>query len=165
MKFFIALSMIFMLALQVERVSAESLPGDNLQFETDKGVIPLQSLRGKVIYLDFWASWCGPCLKSFPWMNEMHRKYSDKGLVIVAVNTDEKRVNAARFLTKMPADFIIAYDSEAKLASSFKLKAMPSSYLIAPDGSILNHHIGFKEKLIPEYEKSIRTALELDPEN
>jgi cytochrome c biogenesis protein CcmG, thiol:disulfide interchange protein DsbE len=163
MKSFIAPLMIFMLTLQVELISAEPLSGDNIQLETDKGVISLQSLRGKVIYLDFWASWCSPCQKSFPWMNEMHQKYSDKGLVIVAVNVDEKRVDASRLLTKIPADFIIAYDSEGKLAPSFGLKAMPSSYVIAADGSIAYRHIGFKEKMIAEYEKSIRSALGLDP--
>lgn len=163
MKFFIAPLMIFILALQAEPISAEPLPGDNIQLQTDKGVISLQSLRGKVVYLDFWASWCSPCQKSFPWMNEMHRKYSDQGLVIVAVNADEKRGDASRFLAKVPADFIIAYDPEKKLASSLRPKAMPSSYIVAADGSIANRHIGFKEKMIFEYEKSIRSALGIDP--
>lgn len=156
--------MVFMLALPAASVSAEPLPGD-IQLATAGGAVSLQSLRGKVVYLDFWASWCTPCQKSFPWMNDMHRKYSDKGLVIVGVNVDEKPADASRFLAKVPADFMIAYDSGGSLASSFMPKAMPSAYIIAADGSIAKRHIGFKEKLIPDYESSIRSALGLDPES
>ncbi len=133
---------------------------DDIPLATATGDISLKSLRGKVVYLDFWASWCGPCRKSFPWMNEMHRKYSDAGFVVLAVNVDTKPRDAARFLEKNPADFTVAYDREGKLAASIGLKAMPSSYIIAPDGSIVHSHIGFMEKMISEYEKSIRKALE-----
>jgi cytochrome c biogenesis protein CcmG, thiol:disulfide interchange protein DsbE len=143
------------------QVRAGSTDIDEILLATSDGDISLQSLRGKVIYLDFWASWCGPCRKSFPWMNEMYRKYSGAGFVIVAVNVDTKPPEAARFLEHNPADFIVAYDPEGKLASSMGLKAMPSSYILAPDGSIADRHAGFMEKMIPEYEKSIRAVLGL----
>lgn len=167
MRFLVALLMVLMPAftLQAEPGQAEPLPGGNIQLETDQGVISLQGLRGKVVYLDFWASWCAPCRKSFPWMNEMKRKYADKGLVIVAVNVDEKRADAARFLAATPADFTVAYDSGGRLASAFRPKAMPSSYIVAPDGSIAYRHTGFREKRIPDYERSLRSALRLDSGN
>ena len=160
-----------LLFLPLIMLTALSLPGgaqaagipdiDEIPLATATGDISLKSLRGKVVYLDFWASWCAPCRKSFPWMNEMHRKYSDAGFVIVAINVDAKPPEAARFLEKNPADFIVAYDSEGKLASSVGLKAMPSSFVITPDGNITSRHAGFMEKMIPEYERSIRRALGL----
>ena len=65
----------------------------------------LERMRGKVVYVDFWASWCGPCRRSFPWMNEMQQKYGEQGLVIVGVNVDKKRSDADRFLAQLPATF------------------------------------------------------------
>jgi thiol-disulfide isomerase/thioredoxin len=135
---------------------------ETIPLTTDSGDITLKSLRGKTVYLDFWASWCAPCRKSFPWMNEMQRKYKDKGLVILAVNVDNKKLEASRFLEKIPPEFAIAYDPEEKLASSIGLKAMPSSFIIGADGTMVDRHIGFREKMIPEYEESIRSALGLE---
>src|SRR5438552_16018809 len=73
--------------------------------------VSLERLRGKVVYVDFWASWCGPCRRSFPWMNEMQRRYGSHGLSIVAINVDKKRADASRFLTETPAEFTVVYDS------------------------------------------------------
>jgi len=74
------------------------------------GVIKLSELKGKAVYLDFWASWCGPCKQSFPWMNEMQAKYGAKGLHVLAVNLDQKPEDAAGFLQQTKADFLIAMD-------------------------------------------------------
>src|SRR5579863_797355 len=67
--------------------------------------LDLNQYHGKVVYLDFWASWCKPCRQSFPWMNRMLDMYGDKGLVIIAVNLDEDRKDADRFLKEVPAKF------------------------------------------------------------
>jgi cytochrome c biogenesis protein CcmG, thiol:disulfide interchange protein DsbE len=157
--------LILLLALSLPVLAEPALSDiENIALTTESGTTSLAQLRGKTIYLDFWASWCVPCRKSFPWMNEMHRKYKDRGLVIVAVNVDNKRSEATRFLASIPAEFTVAFDPEEKLASAMKLKAMPSSYLISADGKIVERHVGFKEKMMPEYEKSIRTILGLKTE-
>lgn len=144
---------------------AAPIPGSDVNLESASGNISLNDLRGKVVYLDFWASWCGPCRKSFPWMNTMHGKYADKGLVIIAVNEDSNREDAEKFLEKIPADFKIAFDPDNKLAEMLKLEAMPSSYLIAKDGSIIRKHLGFKTAKMDDYEARIRNALGLTPGN
>jgi cytochrome c biogenesis protein CcmG/thiol:disulfide interchange protein DsbE len=119
----------------------------------------LSEYEGKVVVLDFWASWCVPCRRSFPWMNQMHQKYADEGLVIVAVNLDNNAVDAAAFLREYPPNFRIVYDTDKTLARSYGIQAMPSSILVGRDGEPVDVHLGFKVKQQPEYEAAIREAL------
>lgn len=119
----------------------------------------LSDYKGKVVILDFWASWCVPCRRSFPWMNAMHDKYNDAGLVILAVNLDRDRESADHFLSKYTADFEIVYDPQAALASQFGVEVMPSSFVIGRDGEIVVKHTGFKVKRQADYESTIQTAI------
>lgn len=119
----------------------------------------LAPISGKVIWVDFWASWCVPCRRSFPWMNTMHRKYGPEGLQIVAVNLDKERALADGFLAEVPAEFSLRFDPAGALAKEFAVQAMPSSYLLAADGTVLASHFGFKTADAPEYERAIREAL------
>lgn len=119
--------------------------------------------RGKVVVLDFWASWCVPCRRSFPWMNEMQQKYGDEGLVIVAVNLDNEALDAAKFLQAYPAEFKIAYDPERNLARDYGVEAMPSSFLIDRDGTVIERHRGFKTANTDDYEAAIISALRNHP--
>lgn len=115
---------------------------------------------GKVVVLDFWASWCVPCRRSFPWLNAMHDKYEDQGLVIVGINLDMERGDAAKFLEEYPARFAIVYDENKALARQFDVVAMPSSYVIGRDGRIAAKHMGFKVTQQDEYEALIIDALQ-----
>ena len=81
----------------------------------------LSDLAGQVVYLDFWASWCKPCRKSFPWMNQMQHKYAGKGLQIIAINLDTESSLAMNFLDKVPAQIPIIYDPEGNIASDYQL--------------------------------------------
>lgn len=126
---------------------------------TAAGTIELESLRGKTVYVDFWASWCGPCRQSFPWMNEMRRRYADKGLVIVTINLDKDRKPADLFLTEYPAEFIVAYDPAGDTARAYQVKGMPSSYLIDRAGYIQYRHIGFRTAATEDMESRIKSSL------
>jgi len=119
----------------------------------------LKSHAGKVVIVDFWASWCVPCRRSFPWLNAMHRKYADQGLVIIGVNLDAEKSAAMTFLEDFPPEFSIYYDDTKNLAREFGVVAMPSSYLIGRDGDIRQKHFGFKVKKQGEYESAIVDAL------
>lgn len=119
----------------------------------------LQVYRGKVVVLDFWASWCVPCRRSFPWMNEMHEKYGDDGLVIVGVNMDAEPQEAQAFLDEFPAKFRIIEDANGELAKEFDVIAMPSSYVIDRNGDVVQRHLGFKVKRQEEYESLIQSVL------
>ena len=115
--------------------------------------------EGKVVVVDFWASWCVPCRRSFPWMNDMIKKYADTGLVIVAVNLDKDRAAADAFLAEFPADFEIRFDPDASLAREFGVEAMPNSFVYGRDGEIVARHLGFKVKKQEEYEAVLVKAL------
>lgn len=117
------------------------------------------SHKGKVIYVDFWASWCVPCRKSFPWMNDMQAKYADKNFTILSVNLDAQRNLAEEFLKETPAKFPIFYDPKGKVARAFKLKGMPSSFIINKKGEIVSSHVGFTEEKKQKYQQEILSLL------
>ena len=121
--------------------------------------LDLARLKGKVVVIDFWASWCVPCRQSFPWLNEMQAKYRDRGLVIIGVNVDRERVEAERFLQQTPADFKIVYDPEGNLAARYQVPRMPSSYVIGPDGQQAGVHIGFRSGMREEREAELERLL------
>jgi thiol-disulfide isomerase/thioredoxin len=121
--------------------------------------LDLTQYRGNVVVLDFWASWCTPCHRSFPWWNSMHAKYADEGLVIIGVNLDNEPDAALAFLEEFPASFKIYYDTDKELAREFGVQAMPSSYIIGRNGEIFAKHFGFKVKKQDEYEAVVSDAL------
>ena len=121
--------------------------------------LDLTDYRGKVVVVDFWASWCVPCRRSFPWLNEMQSKYADDGLVVIGVNVDSNADDARAFLAEFPVDFRIVEDREGELARSFDVIAMPSSYVIDRNGEIVERHLGFKVKKKQAYEHTIQQTL------
>ena len=119
----------------------------------------LAPIEGQVVWVDFWASWCVPCRRSFPWLNSMHRKYGSNGLQIIAVNLDKDRALADKFLAEVPAEFALRFDPAGELAKHYGVQAMPSSYLIDADGHVLATHAGFRTGEAAEYERAIQDAL------
>lgn len=122
--------------------------------------LDLSEYEGEVVVLDFWASWCVPCRRSFPWLNTMHDKYAKDGLVIIGINVDKETESAARFLQKFPAKFKISYDANGVLARKFDVQGMPSSFVIGRDGQMHARHLGFKVRRQDEYEAAIVAALQ-----
>lgn len=114
---------------------------------------------GKVVYLDFWASWCVPCRKSFPWMNTIQAKYASQGFKVISVNLDANYDLAQKFLQDNPASFSVIYDPKGKIAKHFAIQGMPSSMLIDRSGQIKYKHTGFFTKKINQYEAEIALLL------
>src|SRR5512132_1796853 len=125
--------------------------------------VALDKLRGRIVYVDFWASWCGPCRQSFPWMNEMQAKYGGRGLAIVAINVDKKRADAERFLQQTPAAFTIVFDEPGATPGAYAVKGMPSSYLIDAQGKVAAVEIGFFDDHKASLEERIRELLAAHP--
>ncbi len=127
---------------------------------SNRGKLDSASLKGMLVYVDFWASWCVPCKQSFPWMNEMQAKYADRGLHVLAINVDARTADAEKFLLQVPAKFQVAFDAEGVTPKQFSVKAMPSSYLVDGEGRIVYTHSGFRESDKNSIEAAIVAALD-----
>ena len=125
----------------------------------DGTTLRLEDLRGEVVYLDFWASWCPPCLRSFPWMDALAERHAEAGLRVVAINLDADRAAATRFLDDQDAGFDIAFDPEGRVAEAYDLRGMPSSYVIDRDGRVARAHVGFRAKEAAAMEAAILRVL------
>ena len=125
----------------------------------DISQLDLKSHLGKVVYLDFWASWCKPCQRSFPWMNALLSKYPAESFTVITVNLDAESEAMHQFLDKVPADFDIYHDPSGRIAEQFKIEGMPTSYLIDSSGKVVKKHIGFYTRHIEKYEREIEELL------
>jgi len=123
-----------------DRAPAFSLPALD-----GKGVVKLSDYRGKVVWLDFWASWCPPCLTSLPELEALRKEMPAAKFQIVAINIDEQPDKARRFLKKQPVGYPSATDPKGELPEVFGLETMPTSYLIDQKGVIRMVHKGYRE--------------------
>ena len=111
----------------------------------------LNAFKGKVVYLDFWASWCGPCKLSFPYMEQLAHSFDNRELVVIADNLDHSTAKAQAFLRSLGATIPVMYDRKGVLATRFNVSTMPTSILIDRDGKIRYVHKGFFENKESEY--------------
>lgn len=134
-------------------------PAPGFQLSGLDGAVKLENYQGKLVYLDFWASWCGPCRESFPWMNEMQAKYGAQGLQVIGINLDTRPEDGRSFLATTPARFVVAFDPSGAAPRNYGIKGMPSSVLIGADGKVLFEHSGFRAADRAELENKIKSAL------
>jgi peroxiredoxin len=121
-------------------------PGFRLQsFDADKPVA-LADYRGKVVLVDFWASWCSPCRQSLPLYDKLRTDYAAADFVILAISIDEDVADAKSFLAEHPVKYTTLQNPQGDIAKAFDLKGMPSSYLIDRDGTVRARHVGFEPK-------------------
>ncbi|MGB8223393.1 MAG: TlpA disulfide reductase family protein [Polyangiales bacterium] len=121
--------------------------------------VDLGELKGKVVLVDFWASWCGPCTREMPVLEQLQRKYGEQGLVIVGINIDRSPKKMANFLKGAPVSFRVVQDHKLSVASRYEPAMMPSSYFIARDGKVRYVHEGFEKKDAAEIENRIKALL------
>ena len=109
------------------------------------GIAP-EALRGQVVYVDFWASWCVPCRQSMPALDALYRKHGSAGFTVVGVSKDVTEADARRFLQRVAVGFPLVLDEGDKLARAFNVKAMPSGYLVDRNGIVRHVHRGFTDE-------------------
>ena len=158
MKFRLA-ALLLALTVLSTAVLAASRTAPEIILPARKGEFHLSRYQGKVVYVDFWASWCPPCRKSFPWMNEIQARYADSGLIVVAINVDADRQAADRFLQEYQAAFKVAFDTNGDVASNYEVIGMPSSFLVGRDGKIHESYVGFTSRDKAPIEAAIRRLL------
>ena len=139
--------------------NAFSEQAPDFKLEGQQKAVKLSNYRGQVVYLDFWASWCQPCRKSFTWMNKMQSLYGNEGFKVIAINLDESRDKANTFLKQIPAGFDVAFDPRGNTAESYQVKAMPSSYIIDKHGKVVHANLGFRGNDEEELEEKIRNLI------
>ena len=123
-----------------------------------EGTIP--DLKGRVVLVDFWASWCVPCKKSFPVMKELLDKFEARGFTIIAISVDEDKSAMSSFIKKNPIPFLTVRDAEGKTPETFGAEKMPTSFLVGADGKIIAIHSGFDgETTRKQYMAEIEAAL------
>jgi len=148
----------FLLRMPAPAVGAPAVAAAALPPATGPAV-DLAAHRGEVVYLDFWASWCLPCRKSFPWMAEMQAKYRAQGLTVLTVNVDREAAAAARFLAALPDSLPVVFDPQGRLASAYGLAGMPCSFLYDRSGALRATHVGFDPGRSDEVERQIAGLL------
>jgi thiol-disulfide isomerase/thioredoxin len=121
--------------------------------------LSLASLRGSVVYVDFWASWCVPCRQSMPALDAMYRRNRRRGFSVVGVNKDVSSTDAERFLKRVSVSFPLVRDGEDALARAFGVKAMPSGYLVDRKGVVRKVHLGFTAETAAALEIEIENLL------
>ena len=116
-------------------------PFPNLATAGLEGAVP--EMANKVVLVDFWASWCGPCKKSFPSLKELHEKYGPAGFLVVAISLDEEKADMDAFLKKTPVPFTVLRDSTGKFASALQIDGIPASFILDGQGRVQLAHTGF----------------------
>lgn len=124
--------------------------------------LSLDALQGTIVLVDFWASWCGPCASSFPWLDSLHRALQSRGFSVVAVNEDRKWDKALAFLEARNIGFPVIHDHGGAIASRYQLRGMPSSFLLDRDGIIRHVHQGFTEGDATTLEAELASLIERD---
>jgi thiol-disulfide isomerase/thioredoxin len=128
------------------------------QFQLE-GQLPAAT-KGKVVLVDFWASWCGPCKASFPVMEELHQKFGKDGLLIIAINLDDKRDNMEVFLTQHSVSFAVVRDAAKKLVGAVNIPSMPASFVLDREGKVVAVHQGFHgDETRKQYLEEIQSLL------
>jgi thiol-disulfide isomerase/thioredoxin len=119
----------------------------------------LKQFAGKVVYVDFWASWCAPCRTSFPLLNKLHEKLKSQGFEVVGINLDEDKANAEKFLSEFPVGFNVLRDAKGEWADQFVVESMPTSFIVDKQGVVQHIHHGFTSGDVNELEQKITTLL------
>lgn len=149
------------LAILMATNSKAASPGESAPICTvesvnnPSGTVNTNDFGGKIIYLDFWASWCAPCRVSLPLLNELRNEFEERDFEVVGINLDENNADAANFLKHYPVDFPIGFDPDGVCPKAYGVQGMPSSYLIDGKGIIREVHLGFKRGNIAKIRKAV----------
>ncbi len=123
------------------------------------GNVRLKDLRGKVVMINFWATWCAPCRKELPLLNDLYNKYKSKGFVLLGVNIDDKSAPAKKMIKELKINFPVLFDNNQSTSESYDLQAMPSTFILDKNGIIRFSHYGYKSGYEKKYEKDVKSLL------
>lgn len=134
-------------------------PGFALDTANGKGRFDLAKVKGKVVVVDFWATWCDPCKKSFPKLQELYTKYNASGMELVGISEDEESSGIAEFGNSHGAKFPLAWDNGKSIAGQWQPKSMPSTFVVDRNGIVRFAHLGYHDGDEAEIEKEVKSLL------
>jgi cytochrome c biogenesis protein CcmG, thiol:disulfide interchange protein DsbE len=121
--------------------------------------VNVASLAGKVVVIDFWATWCAPCKEELPVLQKLYKKYAAQGLVVVGVSVDKDAANIPSFLKKLGVTFPVVHDANHQVSGRYQPPRMPSSYIVDRKGIVRYVHGGFRADDAAVFEKQIKELL------
>ncbi len=133
-------------------------PGFSLQSRDGKPV-SLASLKGDVVMINFWATWCGPCREEMPKLEALYQRYNKLGFKLLAVNVEDNPAGAKKWLEETPVSFPVLFDPKNEVTKLYKVDTMPSTVIVARDGTMRYIHHGYKAGYEGDYQNEVRTLL------
>ncbi len=152
--------LIFSFHTNAKSHDTESQIAPNFTLKSDSGKnIRLSEQRGKIVIINFWASWCGPCRQEMPYLEKLYKRYGKAGVVLLGINVDKDSKLADHFLKGLDTTFPILYDPTGTVSKQYKVRAMPTTVILDRDGKIRFTHRGYKPGYENKYKKNIRELL------
>ena len=149
------LVMSFVSVVACAKIKADNAPDFVLQSASGKNV-RLSELKGRIVMLNFWATWCGPCAEEIPHLNELHESLDPYDFELLGINLDEDQSKAMHLANKLEVNFPVLFDTEKDVSKSFDIKAMPTTIIIDRAGKIRHVNRGFKKGYIEKYHRQIQ---------
>ena len=146
-------------AFASELTIGSPVPNCPAVFSNPSEKLDLAQYKGKVVLIDFWATWCPPCKKAMPFLNNLHREYSKAGLTVLGINVDEESTQATEYLKTAPVDYAMSFDPQGECPRVFEVKAMPSSYFVDKQGKLRAVHLGFRDTDQEQIRKQVASLL------
>jgi len=135
-------------------------PAPDFTLKSDSGEnLRLSEMRGEVVLINFWASWCGPCRQEMPILSELHDKYKTMGFTVLGINVEENSSDARKLLKEMPVSFPVLFDNDSSVSKQYDVAAMPSTVLVDRDGNMRYLHKGYKPGLEDTYVDQVRSLI------
>ena len=135
-------------------------PAPAFQLKSSAGKsVSLAALKGQIVLVNFWASWCGPCRKEMPVLEQLNRQYHGKGVTLVGVNVEPNSNDAAEWLKATPVSFPILFDVDSKVSKLYQVEGMPNTVIVDRKGNVRYIHRGYQSGAENEYLDQIRTLI------
>lgn len=155
-----ALGIAALLAAGTVNAERAAAPAPDFALKSSTGEnLRLSELRGEVVMINFWASWCGPCRQEMPLLDELYNRYRPMGFTILGVNVEEDSTKARQMLDDIPVDFPILFDNQSKVSELYDVVAMPSTFLVDRDGRVRYLHHGYKPGYEQAYQQQVRELI------
>jgi peroxiredoxin len=158
-KFALFCSALFLIVLATPLYATDSVAPDFTLKASDGRNLRLREMRGKVVMLNFWATWCGPCRDEMPKLDQLYQQYHKNGFILLGINIDDNPENAAAMARRLGVKFPVLFDQGKKASKLYKVDAMPSTVIIDRDGNVRYVHRGYRPGYELQYQTEVRALL------